>query len=257
MSTIEHLSPVRDQPFPDEWYDASVASHFWFRWRMAALLRALRAVSADLSTPSRVLDVGCGPGVLATDLERATAWTVDGTDLNLAALQRCGPRRGRTLYYDVTDRLPALREAYDAAVVFDVLEHLPDPRSFVAAVAYHVRPGGLLLVNVPALPALTSAYDRAAGHLRRYTAETLRSELGGLPLELRAVRYWGLTLVPLLLARKLVLRRDGPRVIDRGFRPPFPGVNGLLTGLMRLELAVCPTPPLGTSLLYVGARVES
>jgi 2-polyprenyl-3-methyl-5-hydroxy-6-metoxy-1,4-benzoquinol methylase len=254
MSEIERLSPVRAQAFPDEWYDAGDAGHFWFRWRLAALRRALRAAGADGAAPWRVLDVGCGSGVLAGQLEAETAWTVDGTDLNLAALERCRPRRGRTLYYDVTELRPELRERYDAVVLFDILEHLPDPRALAAAALAHLRPGGLLLVNVPALPSLTSAYDRAAGHLRRYTTATLARELEGLGLARRALAYWGLSLVPLLAVRKVLLAGGGPKVIDRGFRPPLPGVNGALVGLMRLETALWPAPPVGTSVLYVGEK---
>jgi len=256
MSAIEHLSIVRDQAFPGEWYDASDPSHFWFRWRMAVLRQALREAGAETLAPWRALDVGCGSGVLAGQLEKATAWTVDGTDLNLEALDRCRPRRGRTFYYDVTEEHPGMREKYDAVVLFDILEHLPDPRAFVVSAVRHLRPGGLLLVNVPALPSLTSAYDRAAGHLRRYTRASLAKEMAGLGLEERSLRYWGLCLIPLLLLRKALLARGGPRVIDRGFRPFLPGANRLLTGLSWVETSLWHTPPLGTSAMYLGRRTS-
>jgi SAM-dependent methyltransferase len=255
MKGVEILSPVREQPFPDEWYDASDASHFWFRWRMAVLRRVLAAAGADVEAPWRALDVGCGSGVLAGQLESATRWTVDGTDLNVPALERCAPRRGRTLYYDVTEERPELVGRYDALVLFDVLEHLPEPRVLVRSALRHLRTGGLLLVNVPALPALTSAYDRAAGHLRRYTTGSLAQELDGLGLETRALRYWGMSLVPLLFLRKLVLAREGPRTIDRGFRPPLAAMNGALVGLMRLETALVRAPPLGSSVMYAGVKL--
>jgi len=49
-----------------------------------------------------------------------------------------------------------------------------------------LRPGGWLFVNVPALPALASAYDRAVGHLRRYTPASLRAALDQPPIVLPA-----------------------------------------------------------------------
>jgi SAM-dependent methyltransferase len=256
MSGVEVLSPVRRQEFPDEWYDASEASHFWFRWRLEVLRRALRQADLAPDAPAVALDVGCGSGVLASQLEAVTRWTVDATDLNLAALERCAPRRGRTLYYDVTEERAELLGRYDAVVLFDVLEHLPDPRAIVRASLRHLRPGGTLLVNVPALPALTSAYDRAAGHLRRYTAASLARELDGLGLRPRFLRYWGLGLVPLLAARKAVLARGGPRTIERGFRPPLAAVNTALVALMRLETALLRAPPVGTSVMYAGVKAE-
>jgi SAM-dependent methyltransferase len=254
VSEVTVVSEVRSQEFPEEWYDLSGGDHFWFRWRLAALRRALTDGGARLDTPTLALDVGCGSGVLAGQLEAAGAWTVEGTDLNLAALERCPPRRGRTLYYDVTEERPELLGRYGALILFDVLEHLPEPRRLAQSALRHLAPGGLLLVNVPALPALRSAYDDAAGHLRRYTRQTLSAELSGLGVRELGVRYWGLTLVPLLALRKLAVARAGPRTIERGFQPPFPAVNTLLTGLMRLETWALPRPPLGTSVLFLGMK---
>jgi 2-polyprenyl-3-methyl-5-hydroxy-6-metoxy-1,4-benzoquinol methylase len=254
VSGVEVLSAVRRQDFPDEWYDASEASHFWFRWRMAALRRALADAGAGIGEALTALDVGCGSGVLAGQLEAVTGWTVDATDLNMAALERCRPRRGRTFYYDVMEERPELAGRYDAVVLFDVIEHVPDPRGLVRSTLHHLAPGGLLLVNVPALPSLTSAYDRAAGHLRRYTTRSLAEGLAGLGLETRVLRYWGMSLVPLLAVRKVVLGRGGAHTIERGFRPPFPAVNRMLVGLMYLETALFRGPPIGTSVMYVGAK---
>jgi len=254
MTRVEVLSTVRPQEFPDEWYDASDASHFWFRWRLAVLRRALADAGARTERPLAALDVGCGSGILAAQLEGATAWSVDGTDLNMQALERCLPRRGRTLYYDVAEERPELLGRYDVVLLFDLLEHLADPRALARSALRHLKAGGLLLVNVPALPSLTSAYDRAAGHLRRYTTGSLAGELDGLGLETRVLRYWGLCLVPLLVARKAVLAGGGPRTIDRGFRPPLQALNAALVWLMRLETGLLRAPPLGTSVMYAGVK---
>ena len=178
---------------------------------------------------------------------------MDATDLNLRALDRCRPRRGRTLYYDVKEERPELLGNYDVVVLFDVLEHLAEPRPLVASALKHLKRGGTLLVNVPALPGLMSQYDRATGHLRRYTRQTLADELAGLGLRTRALRYWGLSLVSLLAARKILLARGGEKTIQRGLRPPFALANTALTALMRLETALVREPWVGASVLYVGA----
>jgi 2-polyprenyl-3-methyl-5-hydroxy-6-metoxy-1,4-benzoquinol methylase len=252
VSPVTRLSEGPPHPFPEDWYDLSDPTHFWFRWRLAALLAALADARIPLQAPLRVLEVGCGSGVLADQLERHTAWNVDGADLSMAALERCAPRRGEALYYDVTEERAELLGRYDVVVLFDVLEHLSAPREFLRSALAHLRPGGLLLVNVPALPALDSAYDRAAGHLRRYTRRTLATALDGLGLRMLSLRYWGLTLVPLLAARKVLLGRGGPDVIRRGFRPPHRAVNAALVGLMHLETRLLRAPWLGTSVLYAG-----
>lgn len=256
MTPIEVVSPIRHQEFPNEWYEASDASHFWFRWRLAALKQALDEAGAATDRPLLALDIGCGSGVLAAQLENATAWNVDGTDLNMQALERCRARRGRTLYYDVTDERPEMLGRYDVAVLFDILEHLPEPRAIVRSALRHLKAGGTLLVNVPALPLLMSAYDRAAGHLRRYTTRSLETEIGVRGLTTKVLRYWGLSLVPLLVARKAILAGGGPNTIHRGFRPPHAIVNDALVALMRLETKLLHAPRWGTSVLYVGVKAD-
>lgn len=254
MSRPRILSTVRAQPFPEDWYDLSDPAHFWFVWRRLALARLLTEVGAPTGEPLTALDVGCGSGILASQIEGTSRWTVDATDLNLPALERCAPRRGQTMYYDVTEERDELLGRYDVVLICDVLEHLAEPGALVASVLRHLRPGGLVVVNVPALPVLTSQYDRAAGHLRRYTRRTLANDLAVHGLETLAVRYWGLTLVPLLLARKVLLAGGGPETIRRGFRPPSSFVNSVLTRMAHVETALLPSPWLGTSVLYVGAR---
>ena len=151
------------------------------QWRLAVALRLVEASGLALDRPLRALDIGGGAGRFRDQMERATQWRVDMTDLHLPALRMARPARGRTLYYDVTQADPPLLGSYDAAFVFDVIEHLESPGPLLRAAVAHLRPGGHLFLNVPALPALYSAYDVVQGHVRRYSPRTLAAELDGLP----------------------------------------------------------------------------
>ncbi len=254
-ATVEYLASPRDTDFPEEWYDLSAADHFWFVWRLRAFLGQARDLGLALDAPLRVLDVGAGAGVLRDQLEAHSAWTVDIADLNAAALRRARPGRGRTLCYDVTVPDPALLASYDVVLLFDVIEHLTEPRAFLAAAVRHLRPGGHLVVNVPAGQWLFSAYDQAAGHVRRYGPAALRADAGGQELEVRDIRYWGLLLVPLLLLRKTVVRGgSAEHRVRRGFDPPGRLAHAALRSLLRLETATLRRPPLGSSLLLAGRR---
>jgi SAM-dependent methyltransferase len=255
---IEFLSAPRGSEFPDEWYGLSTSDHFWFRWRLAATLRLLRDLSIPLSAPLDCLEVGSGAGTLRDQVEAHTAWKVDIADLNAEALRRARPGRGRVLYYDVLEeKLPA---TYDAVLVFDVIEHLDEVKPFLAASVRHLKPGGHLLINVPALSWLYSVYDVTVGHRRRYNRQSLARELDGLGLDLREVRYWGLTLVPLLLLRKaaLKLRKLGPsEVIRAGFQPPGRLANEALSWLGQAETSLLGGhPPLGSSVMLLARRPE-
>jgi SAM-dependent methyltransferase len=248
---IESLSQVAPSEFPTEWYDLNAADHFWFRWRFMAVKRLLSALALDVGTPARALDIGCGTGVLRDQLETATAWTIDGIDLNRDALSRARQGRGRLFFYDITEERPEFMKAYDIVFLFDVLEHIDRTSGFLDCVLNHLKPGGTLIVNVPAVPWLMSEYDTAAGHFRRYTPQTLRDEFSRRPVQIDAVRYWGCSLVPLLVARKSMMRgrSDTGEIIRAGFRPPHRLLNGALSALARVETSLLPRPPIGTSLL--------
>lgn len=160
------------------------------------------------------------------------------------------------LYYDATAQVPELVGSYDAVFLFDVIEHVEPARDLLSAALAHLRPGGCLLVNVPALPVLFSAYDAAQGRLRRYARESLAAEFGGLPRRVDSVAYWGLSLVPLLAMRKLMLgSKPSESTMRVGFRPPGRLVNRALTLLMRTELSLLPRPPVGNSVTAAVTRV--
>ena len=252
---LEPACPHSITDCPDVWYEMASADHFWLRWRVAAAQRQIDAVGLPRHGSLRVLDVGGGTGVLREQLEARAAWQIDITDLHPTALSHARAGRGRNLHYDVREERADMLAAYDVVLLFDVLEHVEGPVSFVAALGRHLRPGGHLFVNVPAVRALFSGYDVAAGHLRRYEPASLRAEIEGGGLEVRDVRYWGLSLVPLLLLRKALLRgRAGPEVIREGFQPPGAVIHRVLLGMMRAETAVLARPALGTSLLAAARR---
>jgi SAM-dependent methyltransferase len=256
MGEITRLSEPPPSAFTEEWYDLATEDHFWMRWRLAAFRRELKDLGVPTDAAWRGLDIGCGAGVFGLQLERSTAWIVDGTDLNEKALSLHAPRRGRTMLYDVHDRRPELAASYDFLLLFDVLEHVADVKRHLESSLHHLKPGGWLFVNVPALEALTSAYDRVVGHLRRYDAPSLRRELEGLPLEIRDLRYWGLSLIPLALLRRLVTSDATPRdeLVRRGFQPPSAGINAALTLAQKLETGILSRPWAGTSLLAASVK---
>jgi len=248
-------TPAGASEFPGEWYELASADHFWLQWRLRAALRQIDAVGLPRGAPLRALDVGGGMGVLRAQLEEHTAWVIDITDLHPRAVSGARRGRGRNLRYDVTEHRPDMLGAYDVVVLFDVLEHVDGPVPFLESLFRHLKDGGHLLVNVPALRALFSGYDVAAGHLRRYDRRSLAAEARPAGFAVRDVRFWGLSLVPLLLLRKLLLAgRSGPEVIRAGFRPPRPWVNAALRALMRAETAVMSRPPLGTSVLLAARK---
>jgi SAM-dependent methyltransferase len=255
---VEILSPAAAIAFPDQWYEIMDARHFWMKWRTRAFLRMCKALSIPTETPSSVLEIGCGLGVLRQMLEAETGWTIDAMDLNAGALSHSTPGRGRTALYNIHDRAPALAAKYDAIILFDVIEHIDDPVNFMTSALYHLKPGGHVFINVPAIQSLYSKFDVAVGHCRRYNKATLETELAKAGVRKVDDRYWGATMLPLLALRKLwlTLRSERPAggttVVQRGLVPPGKLADAVLSTMMQVETSALANPPLGTSLLYVG-----
>ena len=256
MNTIKELSAIAESDFPSEWYEIIADGHFWPEWRFRAFLTQLDGLGISRSTRWRGLDIGCGHGVVRRQIEGCTAWITDGADLNRTALAQNRTQSGETLLYDIHERQPGLAESYDFVVLFDVLEHVADTQAFLCSVVYHLKPGGWLFLNVPALNSLSSAFDRVMGHLRRYNRRTLRAEFDSQTVDVRDIRYWGFSMLPYLVLRKLTSSRGAsvPRVIERGVLPPKPWMNRWILRAMEIETAHLRNPIVGTSLLAAAIK---
>ena len=230
-----------------EWFEIANLEHFWIRRRYEVLAK----LAGDQLNPDvRLAEVGCGHGLLQRQLEDDLHVTVDGYDLDQQSMSRSASRHSNLYCYDIFDRRPELKSKYDGLFLFDVIEHVPDDAAFLACAAEHVKPGGRLFVNVPALQSCFSAYDKAVGHLRRYSRRSLQQAAVGAGLTVERDTYWGFALVPLLWWRKLTLRSGQPeQIINRGMAPPGRLANRALLTLSRVER--CPQQLAGASLMAV------
>jgi SAM-dependent methyltransferase len=105
--------------------------------------------------PLRILDAGCGEGLLTLALARRhPSWSVVGVDLSIDTLRAAGAEARRIGLKNVTFEHADLTadlglEAYDAVAAMECLEEIPDDRAAIAAMAGALRRGGLLLADVP------------------------------------------------------------------------------------------------------------
>lgn len=159
---------------------------------------------------SRVLEVGAGHGLLTGRIAEAAEVTATDLSPRCAAVLRerfAGHPRVRVVEGGVDTALD-VGEGYDSAVLVNVLEHVFDDDAMLATLARKVRPGGAVLLWVPAFEALYSEFDREIGHWRRYRRRDIvaKSRRAGLePMEVRYVNSVG------ALAWWLVATRLGRR----------------------------------------------
>jgi SAM-dependent methyltransferase len=190
-------------------------AQWWFagqRAIAAALLEpALRGRARETTL---LLDAGCGTGFNLLALSRLGAAT--GIDVSPEALAFCR-RRGVRAVQATLSFLPFPDRTFDAVTSFDVIYHawVEDDRAAVAEMARVVRPGGLVLVRVPALRALRGAHDVEVQSRHRYTRQELVCLLARCGLRVERATYCNSLLFPLLFARRTLdrlLRRQGSDV---------------------------------------------
>ncbi len=256
MSHVIYLTPKDTHSFHNESYYASADhTHFWCAARFDFLKDDLNAF---LKPGMKFLEIGCGNGVVRTQVETAFAEvSVDGADVCVPALEMNPLNlRGKTYFYDIFEKKSELKEHFDALLLFDVLEHLPNPDAFLQAALHHLKPGGKIYLNVPALQSLWSQYDAVQGHQKRYHSKELFSELNHANLEQIQIRYWGFFMIPILFLRKLLENKnaDPQTILRQGFAKPNAILNALLYLTLRIEKLLLPSPPAGTSLFAIAQK---
>jgi 2-polyprenyl-6-hydroxyphenyl methylase/3-demethylubiquinone-9 3-methyltransferase len=106
--------------------------------------------SVDCLKGLRMLDIGCGGGILSEPLARlgAAMVGVDPSQDNIAAAQAHATETGVTVDYRATtaEELAAARESFDVVLAMEVVEHVADVDAFVETCAGMVKPGGLMIV---------------------------------------------------------------------------------------------------------------
>lgn len=238
----------------DRWFEIASTDHFWVRRR----LQVLQKLAGDLiASATEMAEIGCGHGLLQRQIEDTYGRDVTGFDLNEYALKQNVSRRGSVVCYDIFQKNSILHEKFELVFLFDVLEHITSEDSFLEALLFHVAREGKIILNVPAGQWAYSAYDVAAGHVRRYSIQILRKTAARNQLRIQAWSYWGLPLIPTLALRKLWLlgKRDKAAIINSGFDSRSSLMNEALGIASRCEMI--PQTLLGTSLMAVLERIPT
>lgn len=244
---ITFYSDPMDVSMSASWYEVSTADHFWIKRRFAVMGRLVDGL--DLKTMNW-FDVGCGTGLLQTHCQNKYGLKITGADLNMAALSQNPSGPERTFCYDILEKRAEWREAYDMVSALDVIEHIDDEFHFLEALLFHLKKGGFLMVDVPANQKMYSRYDAEVGHKRRYSSGDISRICSQHGLTVYAWTYWGLGLLPVLVARNcLVACVAKEKVIEKGFSAPNKATSMLLKALAGAEWL--PNHLTGTSLLFI------
>ncbi len=196
------------------------------------------------------LEIGSGLGFYATEwADAGHPLTVSEADRSrLAALRARFDGDERVHVRELAVPISVTGE-YSAAVAYNVLEHIPDDVAALRAFRGLLRPGGAVILVVPAFPSAMSDFDRAIGHFRRYTKRSLRAALTEAGLRVERLHYLN---APGLLVWYVVVKglRQRPKeglgltLYDRLLVPVMSRVEKLVR------------PPFGQSVFAVARRVD-
>ena len=168
----------------------------------------LNRLVASLVEGDRVLDIGCGSGALITVLRRMgmDAW---GLEPNQELAEAAAAREPALhLHHGTGELVDQLGCTFDTITIIDVLEHIEDDGAQVERIRRALKPGGRLVVLVPAFQLLFGKRDVVAGHYRRYSKTRLVGLLREHGFEIERVRYWNaIGFLPYLVAER-VFRRE-------------------------------------------------
>ena len=145
--------------------------HWWYRGRRRIIRAELDRL--PLARGAVVLDEGCGSG--RTLQELVDYGEVHGIELNPDAAEAARLRGYGQVRVGRLEELPWEAGTFDLITCLDVIEHTADDRVTLSELRRVTKPGGWLLVTVPAYPTLWSLHDEANHHYRRYGRRSLRS----------------------------------------------------------------------------------
>jgi SAM-dependent methyltransferase len=223
--------------------------HWWYRGRRLIVRAELDRL--PIAARARVLDAGCGSGRMLEEL--AAYGTVSGIELDPDAAAFAASRGVGEVKVGRLEELPWEGGTFDLITCLDVVEHTPDDRRTLAELRRVSKPGGWLLVTVPAYQALWSLHDAANHHYRRYSRRALR--LAAIEAGWRARRMTSFNSILLAPAAVVRFAQRGRRP-DDGYTPELKlgpeWLNALLERPLRAEagwLSRGGTLPAGLSLM--------
>jgi SAM-dependent methyltransferase len=240
-------------------------THWWFAGRRRIIASFLERVCRDLKAARltqgvqdatlNILDVGCGTGA---NLEMLSEFgKAEGVDVSVDALSFCRERGLENIKQGAAEALPFEDISFDLVTGLDVVEHLDDDLKGLNEMRRVLRPGGRILVFVPAFMFLWGVQDDISHHRRRYTLAGLKQVVTQAGFEVERATYVNISFFAPILLGRLLMRATGFRPasennITIGF---LNGVLGKLFGAESLALRYL-NFPFGVSIICVARRLD-
>jgi len=207
-------------------------SHWWFQKRREMVV----ALLTDIDKKAAILDVGCAGGRLLEDLEILGFENTYGLDISETAIALCKENGRKNAFVMDGGNTTFEDEMFDVLVASDSLEHIENDEQALEDWFRILKPGGKLIVFVPAYQFLWSDHDVVNHHFRRYTCTNLQQKVKAAGFEIKRAGYWNGSLFPPIAVVRLfqrLFKSKGKREDDLSLPPKF--VNTTLRGVLHVE----------------------
>ncbi len=257
--------------YPEENFSSftdAVDTNFWSRgrdelllWLFKRNLTGMRQAHVRDRMPSiRFLEVGCGLGqFIRKVVKQFPQWSCTGIEYYGAPLEYAKARAPEADFL----QLDAVRMPYDGEFdlvgLFDVLEHIEEDVPFLLGCVRALKPGGLLVIQVPQHAWLWSDFDKALGHQRRYVRSDLLNKAQSVGLEPVWVSSFVFLLLPVMMVTRWMARKKpaSTAVSEQLLLPQWQNaVCAWIMGIERMAIRMGIRFPVGGSLLGAFRRVR-
>lgn len=205
--------------------------HWWWAGRQELIKNLLLP-----EDPKDILDIGCGTGETLSFMKTIFPRTkLYGVDASRQAVKYTKQRGHAAKVADALD-LPFPAKSFDAVLLLDVIEHIKDDVSVIKEAKRVLKPGGVIVITVPALQFIWSAHDVNQGHFRRYTRHRLLNLAAKNRLKVNFLSYFNFFLSPAIipirvLSRLAPLKRMGEYDSRLNYRLAY---NKIINSLLKL-----------------------
>ena len=230
--------------------------YWWFIARRDMIFKLVKKLDKN----SKILEIGCSGGVLIRSLKEHGFNNVYGIDISKDAVKVCKNKNIKNVFVMDGAKLKFHNEMFDVVITSDTLEHIKDENSALSEWNRVLKPGGKLIIFVPAFNFLWCSIDDINHHYRRYSKSALLNALKRSNFRIDRSSYWNFSLfTPVSLARlydRFFLKNKKSNKDELYGVSPI--ANKLLIKLLKFEnsLLTISDLPIGVSVFAVATKIR-
>jgi 2-polyprenyl-3-methyl-5-hydroxy-6-metoxy-1,4-benzoquinol methylase len=257
VSAQESFASMKSEYY-GEYYEHE-NNHWWFKWRFDMITEIVESLPRPEGF--KMLDAGCGTGQMTKLLERYGEAV--GLEIAPEAINFARKRGVKNIVQGSITDPPFPAGSFDLVLSLDVIEHVDNDVQILNSLFDIVKPGGHLIVTVPAFQSLWSQHDEINYHKRRYRVPQLRTMIADAGFEVSRITYCNTALfAPVFVTRKAktafrnLLNANDPEHPESDLTHYPRPVNDLLYHIVAAETKLMKhvNMPFGVSILAVAQR---